>query len=198
VRHKRWYVLTAVVAAAAALWLMLRDDEPGPGPLVNLTDDTYAFPAPARRPITWGVPVLYNEGDEPVVLLDVRPVKSTPGLRVLKVLAAGENRGNDFIAGTRRYPLEPADLIRGLRPATGFVIAPLDTRAGEQGVELVFVLQMDRPGRYEIDGIRARYRVGDTEHIEDFRFRLAACPGFGDAAHGGDGNDCPLPRARRG
>ena len=197
-RRKHWYVLTAVVAVAAAGWLVARDDEPGPGPLVNVTDDTYAFPVPAGRPITWGVPVLFNEGDEPAVLLDVGPAHSTPGLRVLQVLAAGEDRGNYFVAGTRRYPLRPADRIRGLRPVRGFVVAPLDTPAGEQGVELVFVLQMDRPGRYEIDGIRARYRVGDTDHVEDFGFRLAACPGFGDAAYGGDGNDCKLPPARRG
>jgi hypothetical protein len=187
-------VFTAVVAVAAAGWLVARGDEPGPGPLVNVTDDSYAFPVPAGRPITWGVPVLFNEGDEPAVLLDVRPARSTPGLRVLHVLAAGEDRGNYFIAGTRRYPLKRADEIRGLRPANGFVVAPLDTPAGNQGVELVFVLQMDQPGRYEIDGIRARYRVGDTEHVEDFRFRLAACPGLGEAANGGDGNDCELPQ----
>jgi hypothetical protein len=201
VRHKRrrWYaVAVLVVAGAAALWLALRGREPGPGPLANRTNDDYSFPVPARRPITWGVPVLYNQGDEPAVLLEVRPARSTPGMRVLKVLAAGENRGNYFIAGTREYPFRPDDRIRNLRPAEGFSVPPQTTRAGKYGVELVFVLQMDRPGRYEIDGIRARYRVGDTEHLEDFRFRLAACPGFGKAAFGGNGNDCKLPAPYRG
>jgi hypothetical protein len=192
VRRRRWWLLAGVVAAAV-LWPVLRDDDPGPGPLANRHNDVYSFPVPVERPITWGVPVLYNEGEEPAVLLDVRPARSTPGLRVLKVLAAGENRGNYFIAGTREYPMRAADRIRHLRAAQGFSVPPQTTPAGKYGVELVFVLQMDRPGRYEIDGIRARYRVGDTEHVEDFRFRLAACPGYGDAAFGGDGNDCKLP-----
>jgi hypothetical protein len=182
-----------LLAAGAAIWLALRDREPGPGPLASRHNDDYAFPVPARQPITWGVPVLYNEGDEPAVLLDVRPARSTPGLRVLNVLAAGENRGNYFIAGTRRYPFSRGFRVRNLRPAKGFAVPPQTTRAGRHGVELVFVLQMDRPGRYEIDGIRVRYQVGGREHLEDFRFRLAACPGFGKAAFGFRGNDCPLP-----
>jgi hypothetical protein len=190
----RWVVVGLVgLAAGVALWVVLAGGEPGPGPLANRNSDDYSFPVPAARPITWGVPVLYNEGDEPAELLDVRPARSTRGLRVLKVLAAGENSGNDFVAGTRRYPFRPPDLIRNLRPVKGFMVAPQTTRAGEYGVELVFVLQLDRPGRYEIDGIRVRYRVGDTEHVEDFEFGLAACAGFGKAAFGGKGNDCPLP-----
>lgn len=192
-RRKRWWLLAGVVVGAVVVWRVFGDGDPGPGPLANRHNDVYSFPVPAGRPITWGVPVLYNEGEEPAVLLDVWPARSTPGLRVLKVLAAGENRGNYFIAGTREYPMRQADRIRHLRAVQGFSVPSQTTQAGKYGVELVFVLQMDRPGRYEIDGIRARYRVGDTEHVEDFRFRLAACPGYGKAAFGGDGNDCKLP-----
>jgi hypothetical protein len=182
-------LVVAVIVAAGALWLTRGGSEPGPGPLYNANNDDYAFPVPAGRPVMYGVPVVRNKGKVPATLVAAEPARATPGLRVIDVLAAGAGRGGEFFAGDRRFPPRPGEL-RGLRPLAGAVVPPDSTRAGSEGVELVFGLQMDDPGRYVIDGIRVRYRVGDEQHEEVFAFRLAACAGTGaDATEG----DCALP-----
>jgi hypothetical protein len=182
-------LVAAAVVLGAALWLIQRDTEPGPGPLYNRADDDFSFPVPTGRPIMYGVPVLHNAGEDPVTLVSATPAKTSPGLRVIDVLAAGAGRGNEFFAGDRRFPPRPNE-IKGLRPVPGTVVPPDRTPAGREGVELVFGLQMDRPGRYVIDGIRVRYEVAGDVHEEVFVFRLAACAARGADATGGN---CALP-----
>jgi hypothetical protein len=164
-------VLLALAAAGAGARLLLSDaGQPSLGPLTTHTTDSVAFGQPAGVTFAWGVPVVFNPGDEPAVLDRVTLLDATPGLRVLKVDVGGPNRKYLFSGQAYKWP-DPENFT-DLHPVSGMRVHPADTKPGERGVELVFVMQADEPGQYRATHIAADYHIGDTKHRTTIRSGL--------------------------
>jgi hypothetical protein len=186
----------ALVAAAAAVVLAVvlvgGDEEPSAGPLGSDEVQGLGAPQEAGRTFTFGLPVAYNEGDEPAVLDRISLLDPTPGLEVVGTRVAGADRRLLYQSGD---PDWPSRRITDQHPVNGFEVAPQDTPEGRRGVELVFGLRADRPGRYRTRGVQIDYRVGDTRHRSTMLVALQLCiPPRGVAA---EGRRCPTPPVPR-
>jgi hypothetical protein len=184
--------LGAAVAVALVVFASDDDDGPTPGPLGS--DEVVGLGAPqeAGRDFTFGLAVAYNRGDEPAVLERISLVDPTPGLRVIETRVAGPQRRLLYQAGDYRWP---SPEITDLHPVRGFEVAPRDQPDGRRGVELVFRLRVDRPGRYTARGVQIDYRVGDTSHRSRLTtaYRVCAVP----EREPTEGRRCPAPRPVR-
>jgi hypothetical protein len=89
-------------------------------------------------------------------------------------MTAGAHRGSVSIAVFQGFPPRAVKLT-DTRPIDGTPVPPVRTAAGRRGVELVFGMQVPRPGTYTLDGIRVRYRQGHTTRETVLPARLAVC-----------------------
>lgn len=166
-------VVAVALVAAAGAWFVLRGDgEPTPGPLTSPDATSGGFGRTAGRPFGFGLAVAWNTGDRPAVLERIEPVDMTSGLRVLDTRASGPDRDSLSVAATRQWP---SDEFTDLHPVKGFEVAPHTSAAGERGVELVFGLQADKPGRYEMVAVAVEYTVAGKRHRAIIRNGIAVC-----------------------
>lgn len=181
-------VLAAAILSGAALltYLLVRDEEPSPGPLQAEETSSLSFWVHTGRDFMYGVPVVRNNGDEPAVLERATFEDPTPGLRIVRTLVAGPRREANYIAGDRQFPPSFSPL-RDVHPLSGYRVPPRGQPGGERGAELVFVLRVPRPGRYDMSGVQLDYTVDGTEHRRTLPNSYAACA----VAQG-----APLPRRR--
>lgn len=177
-RHRRRVrlgalLVLAVVAGAGGAWVAIgRDGERSPGPLMSPEATSGGFGRTAGKPFGFGLAVAWNTGKRPAVLERIDPVDPTPGLRVLETWVAGADRESLAVAATREWPSSD---FTDLRPVRGFEVAPRTDPAGERGVELVFALQADRPGRYVIRGVAVEYTVDGERHRAIIRNGIGVC-----------------------
>jgi hypothetical protein len=176
----------ASIAAAVLAYFLLRDGEPSPGPLRAEENSQLSGWARPNRNFMFGVPVVRNHGDAPAVLERATFIQPTAGLRIVRTLVAGPRREANYIASSGVFPPTFSPL-RDVHPLRGYRVQPRSERSGERGVELVFVLRVERPGRYEMSGVRLDYSVDGTDHRRTLPNSYAAC-----AVPRGE----PLPRRR--
>lgn len=131
------------------------------GPLKAEASDRIGFSQVTGRSFGYGMPVAFNTGDRIAELDAVRLLDPTPGLRTEAVYASGTARDGLYLAGSSRWP-DPG--WTDLHPVSGAQVAPLTTSRGRRGIELVFRLRADRPGRYRSRGVQLDYHVGRRPH----------------------------------
>ena len=165
--------LVLVVLLGLGAWALLADHGTSPGPLRTAAADSISGPQVAGRPFGYGVAVVYNTGSSDAVLDRVELEKPTPGLRVLAVYASGSERKFLSASISTRWP-DPSSYT-DLHPVAGARVAPAARPAGKRGVELVFKLQADKPGRYSSKGVAVDYRVDGAKHHAVLRAGLLVC-----------------------
>jgi hypothetical protein len=176
-RPFRWAAVAAcAIAIIAVAVLVLVGDDGGrsPGPVVAEEANQLSSTVPTWREFMYGIPVVYNEGDEAAELERATFIQATPGLEIVQTLVAGPRREANLISGSRRFP-PTFSRLRDTHPLSGYRLPPRTEPAGERGVELVFVLRAPRPGRYITRGVQLDYRVGDSEHRRVIPNAYAAC-----------------------
>ena len=149
------------------------DHSPSPGPLSTAAADSISGPQVAGEPFGFGLTVAYNTGDEDAVLDRAVLVNPTPGLRLLAAYAAGSQRKFLYTSVAPTWP-DPKS-FSDLHPVARARVAPADQPAGKRGVEFVFALQADKPGRYSVKRVGVDYHVGDTKHHVMLRSGLLVC-----------------------
>jgi hypothetical protein len=166
-------MLLAIVAGVAA-WLLLGGDEPvTPGPLGTGERSGVGVGQRAGVPFGYGLPVAVNRGSEPAVLDRIELVDPPAGLRVLETRVGGLERKYLWYASSTRWP-DP-ERFSDLQPVRGFRVPPQSAPGGDRGVELVFALQADKPGRYAFDRVAVAYHVGDRRHRAELTNGLRVC-----------------------
>jgi hypothetical protein len=158
-----WRAAVAIgVAVALVTWLGYRSVRPPtPGPLARDAVESLGIQRRVGETFTYGLPVVFNSGDEAAVLTRIEPVDPSPGLQVVHTRIGGSER-ELFAFSSGRWP-DP-ELFTDLHPVPGFIVQPQRVKGWERGVQLIFVLRADDPGRYEFDTVAVDYRVGDNEH----------------------------------
>jgi hypothetical protein len=163
-------LLIALAIVAGIWWTGIRD--PPPGPLTNDISESIGIKRHPETVWTYGNPIAWNTGDEPVVLTRVWLVDPTPGLRVLETRVAGPGRKALSIASDPKWP---ADDLTDLHPVKGFQVAPQGQPDGDRGVEFVFALSAERPGRFTAPAVGVDYTVDGDEHRLYLSYGLGVC-----------------------
>lgn len=159
-----------LLALAAGVWLVLRDDDDAldPGPVSTPVRDRLGWPQPAGKAFGFGMPVVFNRGKDVAVLDRIRIVDPPRGLDVLDTGIGGPKR-RVTNATSLRWPA-PRD-FRDLHPVRGYRLRP----GAPGGAQLVFALRANRPGRYAFKAITLDYRIGDTRYRARISVGLAVC-----------------------
>jgi hypothetical protein len=163
--------LLAVLAIAVGLWWIAIRDAP-PGPLANDISESIGIKRQPDEVWTYGLPLAYNTGEKPAVLTRIWLVDPTPGLRVLTTRVAGPDRKRLYVASDPKWP---SDGITDLRPVDGFQVAPRSTPDGDRGVELVFAVRADKPGRFVARAVGVDYTVDGDQHRLYLSYGLGVC-----------------------
>lgn len=182
-------LLVIGVIVLAAVLLSGGNDERTPGPIQAEEGNELGASVPVGREFMYGVPVIFNGGDEPATLEAARYVSPTPGLKVVKTYVAGPRREANYVAGSRSWP---AKSVTDLKPLAGYEVAPRKHAGGRRGVELVLVMRVARPGRYITRGVELDYEVGGSRHRRAMPNSFAACA-FREAGRKLIERDCKLP-----
>jgi hypothetical protein len=154
-RPVAWAAVAAAVVAAG-LWIIRGDGEPSPGPLDSREVSSLGIGRWVGETFGYGLPIVFNRGNEVAVLDRIELVDPPAGLRVLETQVAGTRRRGSLASTVG----PPEREIGDLHPVRGHRVPPIGTRDGDRGVELVFTLRADEPGRYAFTRIAVAYRVG--------------------------------------
>jgi hypothetical protein len=163
-------LLIVLAVAAGVWWKGIR--EPSPGPLANDTAESIGIGRHPGSLWTYGNPVAWNTGETPAVLTRVWLVDPTPGLRVVDTRVAGPARKVQSVASDPKWP---AGELTDLHPVEGFQVAPRSQPDGDRGVEFVFALRADRPGRFTARAVGIDYTVDGDEHRLYLSYGLGVC-----------------------
>lgn len=170
---RRAALTLGVVVVALLAWLAYRSVRPPtPGPLASDVAESLGIQRRVGETFTYGLPVVFNSGNEPAVLARIEPVDPTPGLRVVETRIGGSER-EFFAFASGRWP--DAELFTDLHSVPGFVVHPENVEGWERGVQLIFVLRADSPGRYKFKAVAVEYRVGGNEHRAVLDVGLGVC-----------------------
>jgi hypothetical protein len=171
---RQWLLAPAVLAAAGlvalAVWRLGFREAP-PGPLDADLGEWVGIGRPAGSEWGYGFAVVYNQGDQPVVLERISLVDATPGLEVVGTGIAGPDRKYGSLA---TWIEMPADLGR-IVPVEGFRLAPVDEPGGDRGAELIFRIRTPRPGDYTSSAVAVEYTVDGKQHRSEIGYRLGVC-----------------------
>ena len=194
-RRLPWRVRFACVAAIIAVgvgisFAVTHEWGTTPGPLGSSFGESLAIPREVGQTWMFGRAVALNNGDQPAVLRRIALVSPSPGLRVLDTRVAGPERTYNSVSTASQWPDAK---LRDVRPVAGAVVAPASETAGRRGVELLFVLRSDKPGRYGSPGVVIDYTVGGKQHRRYLSFAIGVCV----HAVGGPANrNCQPPQTR--
>lgn len=155
-------------------WLLVggEGDREDGGPVRVAEGNGLSTSAPVGKQFMFGVPVVYNQGDTPAELEAARFVEATPGMKVVKTYVAGPKRGAEYTASARSWPQRS---VTDLSSLNGYELAPERQKAGQRGAELVFVLQVEKPGRYVTRGAELDYKVDGKSYRRAIPSSLAVC-----------------------
>ena len=133
-----------------------------------------------------GFSVLFNRTDEPITLIDARPIPGDGELRFLGASVAGLDRAT----GSRDITDWPVDdpELGPVEPVAGFVLEPGEPSA-TKGFEVFFGYEVIDPGRSTIRGVEIDYETGGRRYRNRFQLTLALCVGGGTGEDGRVG-DC--------
>lgn len=170
----------ALIAAAGALvvgvgiWWIARSSGPSQGgPLENPEVTASGLRQHPGDLIGYGVPMAWNDGDEPVTLESARLINPTSGMQVVHTYASPPDRKKNGIAYSETWP---SDEFSDLRPVAGLSVPPRSTPAGEKGVMIVFALKLpDRAGDFQHDGVEVAYRAGGKDYVTTIRTSMRVC-----------------------
>lgn len=166
-------VAIGVIAMALVAWFGYESvRSPTSGPLASEAVESLGIQRRVGETFTYGLPVVFNAGDDPAVLSDIEPVDPSPGLHVVHTRIGGSER-KLFAFSSGRWP-DP-ELFTDLHPVRGFVVHPQRVKGWDRGVQLIFVLRAEDPGRYEFDAVAVEYRVGDSKHRDVLEIGLGVC-----------------------
>ena len=164
-------VMLLGIAAVAGSFSALRADEPGPGPLGSEEGSVVSLPQETGRPAVFSLAVASNSGDEDAVIDDAQLVGLPAGIKVVETKVSGNDRESNFAA---EYDW-PSKRYSDLHDPKGFAVPPEASEAGRNGVQLIFVLRSETPGRYAFRGVDLDYRVGDRKYRNRLDYGFVAC-----------------------
>jgi hypothetical protein len=174
---RRHLILLAVIAVAVAgtVVFALRSGRRAvhafdKGPLQTFSSTRTGMLADELGQVfTFGGIVVTNRSKSPVVIEDIRVVPPLEdGMKIVELQVAGPERRVGYVGTEKHFP--PADLAPHLRPYRGAAVPPERSPRGEQGMEIVFALRIDRAGSFGFREVHVDYRVGGdrhTVHLED-------------------------------
>jgi hypothetical protein len=181
--HRKGRVVGIVVVLALVVGLMVVGYQRAYGRLVHGYDSgpvytgsgtKTGFPVDLDGPFTYGVITVSNRTGRTAVLTDVRVKPSLPaGMEIIEVKVVGPNRKTAAIGTGRQYP--PPELAPHLRPLKGAKVPPKSTPEGYGGVEIVFGLKVNRPGRFGFRQVELDYRIGRKPHTVVLEDGFVAC-----------------------
>ncbi len=156
--RRRFWVSLALVTAifgGFAAWALSRPDVSEGGPLAYEQGyaDRIAFTVPLDTPYSWGLAVLRNSGAADAVVENVSLVDESGTIREVGVRAVPET-AEDTVG------FAPGFDASGGQAVDGLVVPP----GSGNGFQLVFGLEVDRPGISGFRGVRVAYRV-EGEHF---------------------------------
>jgi hypothetical protein len=179
--------IVVVAAAAVAVVLALSGgDEGGDGPLYSPDADEVTLTIRPGGRLTWGQPIYFNRSDQPIRLVSARPAELDPGLEVVGVLAAGQER-EAAVGLERRFPVPDV----GGRPVDQVEVAPESTPEGRDGVEFFVGLTAHDPGRYVARGLEVVYEHDGRRYRETMPDALSVCVVAPPEPR--DAKDCAFP-----
>jgi hypothetical protein len=162
-----------MVVVGLLAWLALHElRAPSQGPLGTPVAESLGIQRRVGETFAYGLPVVFNSGDEPAVLARIDLVDATPGLQVVATRMSGSERKFYSFASGRWLDRE---LFTDLHPVSGFVVHPTSVKGWERGAELIFALRADDPGRYVFKAVAIDYRVGGSEHRAVLDAGLGLC-----------------------
>lgn len=139
------------------------------GPLLVPPDNVYYPDYEQGDVFTDGWQRLLVKGDERAVVESVELTGSN-GLELVDVLYAGADRKIGSVQVMPRFPPRRRALGQ-LMPVEGATVPP-----GDMGLELIIGLRVTGDGFAFREGVRIRYRVGQTRYVVDFPSGIAVCP----------------------
>jgi hypothetical protein len=167
-RRRFWtsLALLAVVAAGIAAWALSRAGATEGGPLAyeHGYEDRLAFTVPLDTAYSWGLAMLRNSGDDDAVVTRVSLVEESGTIREVGVRAVPE-RAEDAVGFAPGFDASTGQAVDGL------VVPPGDGN----GFQLVFGLEVDRPGISGFRGVRVEYRVGDSRFATTLGHLVVLC-----------------------
>jgi hypothetical protein len=182
----RWIAgigLAAIVAVLLVAVYAFNGRERSGGPLNVDVRDSVGAPAKPGRAGVSGWSVVFNKGSEPAVVTSIKPLLVTKGLVIEDVSAQLKERVNDSFCCQIRWPVNAAARKEWVDPANlrslPVAMPPdPDLSVVNSGMNLVWRLRADQPGRYGFRAVELRYRVGgkDYRRVLGAAFTLCISP----------------------
>jgi hypothetical protein len=185
VTRRRAIAIAAIVLLAAVAVAVISDGG-GDGPLYSPDGDEVTLTIRPGGTLTWGQPIYFNSSDQPIRLVSARPAELDPGLEVVGLLAAGQER-QTAVGLARGFPV--ADV--GGRPVDQVEVAPASTPDGRDGVEFLIGLTARDPGRYVARGLEVVYEHDGRRYRETMPDALSVCVVAPPQPR--DAEDCAFP-----
>ena len=126
--------------------------------------------------LTFAANIATNTGDDPITLHSADLVEGDAGgvdVESVKVVAL-PGVGVTPIAITKGFPT-PYLPVNQLRDVKGHIVSG---GAGADAVELVFVLRVTKPGRWNFTGVNVRYEVNGQQKTLEYPNFLVLCSPF--------------------
>ena len=147
------------------------------GGLASSAVVTSTIVAPPGRAVTWADVQLLVRGGDGVVLDRIDPDQIGAGLEYLgsrvRILGSDGDAGGDPNPTTSGFGFPPA---RGAIEAVGGArLGPYDAATSRPIAEVLVGVRAQTPGRYELTGLRVRYRERSVVRTGTLRHRLVLC-----------------------
>ena len=176
-RGETYIGLIAVSLACLAAGCSTGREASSSGPLsLGTTPSGVSYSADAGSVLTFGANIAVNTGDDPITLRSVDLVAGNAGgvdVESVKVIPL-PGLGVTPIAITKGFPT-PFLPNSQLRDVNGHIVSG---NAGEDAVELVFVLRVTKPGRWNFTGVHVDYEVNGQQKTLEYPNFLVLCAPF--------------------
>jgi hypothetical protein len=186
-QRRRLIVAMVVVVSLAILAIQVRSDGAGRkvhdsgsgGPLDGgeASDTISIWSVEIGQQLTMGHLVVFNEGEKPLVLEDLRVVPPLKGgMELIGVVTAQDrDRRAASIGAGRSYPPDATGVGR-TRPLAGTVVPP-EPRQGKpsRGTAILVGLRLTQPGAYGFDRMEIDYRVGKKPYTMRVDIGFVGC-----------------------